>query len=413
MTQDSPFVTLEDVPLSGKRVLVRVDFNVPARNGRVTDDTRIRACLPTISKLLQSGARLILMSHMGRPKEGKFDPATSLQVIADHLAGLLGEKVSFISDWAAISQPGDSRIVLLENVRFQRGETANDDQLSRKMAAMCDVYVNDAFAAAHRSHASTHGVAKYAPVACAGPLMVREMEVLSTAFKNPARPMIAIVGGSKVSSKLNILKSLIDRVDQLIIGGGIANTFLKAAGVDVGSSLCEDELLASATEIMQIAKKQGKQLPLPVDVICGTTITDYAEAIVKPVNSINEDDMILDIGPQTAQQYANALLSAKTIIWNGPLGVFEIEQFSNGTGIIANAIADSSAFSVAGGGDTLAAIAKFGIAPKLSYITTAGGAFLEFLEGKTLPAIAVLEERALAWRATEHEYQKLRENAQN
>jgi phosphoglycerate kinase len=404
MTQNNLFVTLDDIPLSGKRVLVRVDFNVPVRNGKISDDSRIRACLPTISKVIQAGGKLILMSHMGRPKEGKFDPDTSLAVVADHLAGLTGEKVSFIPDWAAIDNVDNTHIILLENVRFQAGETKNDDQLARKMAAMCDVYVNDAFAAAHRTHASTYGVAKYAPIACAGPLMVKEMEVLTAAFKKPARPMIAIVGGSKVSTKLNILKSLLERVDQLIIGGGIANTFLKATGVDIGSSLCEDELLGNALEILAIAKKEGKQIPLPTDVVCGTTVSDYAEAVIKPIDKIGKDDMILDIGPDTAKMYAEALLQARTIIWNGPLGVFEIEQFSRGTGIVANAIADSTAFSVAGGGDTLAAIAKFGIAPKLSYITTAGGAFLEFLEGKTLPAIAILEERALAWRATEREY---------
>lgn len=404
MTQENLFVTLDDVPLSGKRILLRVDFNVPVRNGRISDDARIRACLPTIEKIVKSGATLVLMSHMGRPREGKFDPAASLELVSGHLAKLINEPVTFLSDWTAIGQAGQSRIILLENVRFQAGETKNDDQLARKMAAMCDIYVNDAFAAAHRTHASTYGVAKYAPVACAGPLMVREMEVLTAAFKKPARPLVAIVGGSKVSSKLNILKSLIGRVDQLIIGGGIANTFLKASGVNIGSSLCEDELLGSAREIMELARQQGKHLPLPTDVVCGKTVTDYAEAVTMPVNRLGEDDMILDIGPETARMYADALLQAKTIIWNGPLGVFEIEQFSQGTGIVANAIADSNAFSVAGGGDTLAAIAKFGIASRLSYITTAGGAFLEFLEGKTLPSIAILEERALAWRATEREY---------
>lgn len=398
MKHDNLFVTLDDVSLSGKRVLVRVDFNVPVRNGKITDDARIRACLPTISRVLQSGARLILMSHMGRPKEGKFDPAASLSLVAEHLAEITGEKVSFVSDWANLDQPGNDGIILLENVRFQAGETKNDEHLARKMAAMCDIYVNDAFAAAHRTHASTYSVAQFAQVACAGPLMVREMEVLTVAFKKPARPMIAIVGGSKVSSKLNILKSLLDRVDHLIIGGGIANTFLKASGINIGSSLCEDDLLGSATEIMKMAKEQGKRLPLPTDVICGTTVSDYAVATVKSIHDISADDMILDIGPETAQSYAQALLQAKTIIWNGPLGVFEIEQFSQGTGIVANAIADSTAFSVAGGGDTLAAIAKFGIAPKLSYITTAGGAFLEFLEGKTLPAIAILQQRAHEWR---------------
>ena len=404
MSRGNLFVTLDDISLSGKRVLVRVDFNVPIKNGRISDDSRIRACLPTINKITQAGARVVLMSHMGRPKEGKFDPAASLNLVADHLAILLGEKIRFISDWNNLGEAGNERIILLENVRFQTGETKNDDQLARKMAAMCDIFVNDAFAAAHRIHASTCGVAKYAPVACAGPLLVKEMEALTTLFKNPARPMIAIVGGSKVSTKLNLLKSLLERVDQLILGGGIANTFLKASGANIGESLCEDDLLETATEIMGIAKTLGKQIPLPTDVVCGKNISDYAEARVKPVGKIDSDDLILDIGPETAKNYATALLKAKTIIWNGPLGVFEIEQFSRGTGIIANAIADSPAFSVAGGGDTLAAIAKFGIAPKLTYITTAGGAFLEYLEGKTLPAIAMLEERAQAWRATEREY---------
>lgn len=404
MTRENLFVTLDDVPLSGKRVLLRVDFNVPVRNSKIVDDSRIRACLPTITRIVQAGARLVLMSHMGRPKEGKFDAAASLALVAEHLSGLTGEPVTFLSDWSAIGEQGHARIILLENVRFQAGETKNDDQLARKMAAMCDIYVNDAFAAAHRTHASTYGVAKYAPIACAGPLMVKEMEVLTAAFRKPARPLVAIVGGSKVSTKLNILKSLIGRVDRLILGGGIANTFLKAVGVKIGASLCEDELLDSAREIMDLARQQDKQLPLPTDVICGKLVTDYAEAVTMPVDRIGEDDMILDIGPETARAYSDALLQAKTIIWNGPLGVFEIEQFSRGTGIVANAIADSDAFSVAGGGDTLAAIAKFGIASKLSYITTAGGAFLEFLEGKTLPAIAILEERALAWQATEREY---------
>jgi len=404
MAKEKLFITLDDIPLSGKRVLVRVDFNVPIRNSRITDDARIRACLPTINQILEAGARLILMSHMGRPKEGQFDQAASLAPVAAQLEQLLGKKVSLLSDWSQLQDTTLDSIVLMENVRFLNGETSNDDELARKMAAVCDVYVNDAFAAAHRTHASTYGVAKYAPVACAGPLLVREMEALTALFNNPARPVIAIVGGSKVSTKLNILRSLLDKVDQLIIGGGIANTFLKATGVNIGESLCEEDLLDTAREILAFAKSQGKTIPLPTDVVCGKTVSDYAEAIIKPVNQIAEDDLILDVGPQTADSYAAALLSAKTIIWNGPLGVFEIEQFSNGTGVIANAIADSPAFSVAGGGDTLAAIAKFGIASKLSYITTAGGAFLEYLEGKTMPAIAILEERALAWQATEREY---------
>lgn len=404
MAKENLFITLDDIPLAGKRVLVRVDFNVPIRNSRITDDARIRACLPTINKILEAGARLTLMSHMGRPKEGQFDQAASLAPVAAQLEQLLGKKVSLLTDWSQLQDTTTDSIVLMENVRFLKGETSNDDELARKMAAVCDVYVNDAFAAAHRTHASTYGVAKYAPVACAGPLLVREMEALTALFNNPARPLVAIVGGSKVSTKLNILRSLLEKVDQLIIGGGIANTFLKATGVNIGESLCEEDLLDTAREILTFAKSQGKSIPLPTDVVCGKTVSDYAEAIIKPLDRIADDDLILDVGPETANSYAAALLSAKTIIWNGPLGVFEIEQFSNGTGVIANAIADSQAFSVAGGGDTLAAIAKFGIASKLSYITTAGGAFLEYLEGKTMPAIAILEERALAWRATEREY---------
>lgn len=404
MSQEYLFVTLDDIPLSGKRVLVRVDFNVPIRNNRISDDSRIRASLPTIKQILEEGGRLVLMSHMGRPKEGQFDQDCSLAPVADHLAGLLDQEVRLLSDWSQLQDNVGDGVILMENVRFLVGETDNDDNLSRQMASACDVYVNDAFAAAHRIHASTYGVAKYAPVACAGPLLVKEMEALTSLFKDPARPMIAIVGGSKVSTKLNVLKTLLNKVDQLIVGGGIANTFIKASGVSIGESLCEEGLLDTAREIMDLAQKQGKKIPLPSDVVCGKTLNDYAEAVTKPLDQVADDDLILDIGPETANNYAAALLNAGTIIWNGPLGVFEIEQFSNGTGIVANAIADSQAFSVAGGGDTLAAIAKFGIAPKLSYITTAGGAFLEFLEGKTLPAIAILDERALAWKATEREY---------
>jgi len=404
MSKENLFVTLDDIPLSGKRILVRVDFNVPIKNDRIADDARIRACLPTIRQILSGGGKLVLMSHMGRPKEGQFDQSNSLAPIAAHLEQLLGREVRLVAEWSRLQDIDDDNIVMMENVRFLKGETANDEDLARKMAAVCDVYVNDAFAAAHRIHASTYGVAKYAPVACAGPLLVREMEALTALFRDPARPMIAVVGGSKVSTKLNILKSLLGKVDKLIIGGGIANTFLKASGFSIGESLCEDDLLETAAEIIALAKTQGKQIPLPTDVVCGKTVTDYAEAFIKPVDQIANDDLILDVGPDTARSYADALLNAGTIIWNGPLGVFEIEQFSNGTGVIANAIADSDAFSVAGGGDTLAAIAKFGIASKLSYITTAGGAFLEYLEGKTLPAIAILEERALAWQATEREY---------
>ncbi|MEX2524714.1 MAG: phosphoglycerate kinase [Gammaproteobacteria bacterium] len=385
--------TLKDVELAGKKVLVRVDFNVPLKDGRVQDDTRMRASLETLHRVLRGGGRLILMSHLGRPKEGSFDAALSLQPVADHLATLMKRKVILVSDWKEI-EFNNSDIYLLENVRFLEGEKANDDTLAEKMAALCDVYVNDAFATAHRAQASTHGVAKYAPVACAGPLLVNEIEALSRAFEQPDRPMTAIVGGSKVSTKVTVLESLLDKVDQLILGGGIANTFLKAAGFHIGRSLHEAEFLDKARELMERARQSGGEIPLPVDVVCGKQFDENTEAIVKTVDAVEEDDLIMDVGPETAAKYKNMLENAGTIIWNGPLGVFEFEQFSHGTRALAEAIAASRGFSVAGGGDTLAAIAEFGIADRISYISTGGGAFLEFLEGKTLPAIAILEERA-------------------
>lgn len=404
MAEQHNFITLDDVSVSGKRVLVRVDFNVPMENSNILDYTRIQASLPTIKEILKNNGRVIIMSHLGRPKAGKFDESCSLLPVAKALSTLIGEDVKFISDWRQVNEQTSRRVILLENVRFQNGETSNDEALSRLMASLCDIYVNDAFAAAHRSHSSTHGVAKYAPVACAGPLMVREMDALSRAFKNPSHPLIAIIGGSKVSTKLEVLKSLLGKVDKMIVGGGIANTFLKATGVNIGKSLCEEDLLETAKEIMAMATSQEKEFPLPVDVVCGKSVDKNAEAIVKPVSDIANDDLILDIGPQTAYNYKKELLNAKTIIWNGPLGVFEIDQFARGTEELGNSIAESNAFSVAGGGDTLSAISKFNIGSEISYITTAGGAFLEFLEGKTLPAIAILEECALAWRATEKEY---------
>ncbi len=404
MSEKHDFITLEDVSVSGKRVLVRVDFNVPMDNGNILDYTRIQASLPTIKQILKNNGRVIIMSHLGRPKEGKFEESCSLLPVARALSTLIGEEVKFVSDWERVNDETTRRIILMENVRFQKGETSNVEDLSRLMASMCDIYVNDAFAAAHRSHASTHGVAKYAPVVCAGPLMVREMDALTRAFKDPAHPLVAIVGGSKVSTKLEVLKSLLGKVDKLIVGGGIANTFLKANGSNIGKSLCEDDLVATATEIMELAKSQGKDIPLPVDVVCSKSVSNNAEATVKALTDIADDDLILDIGPETASNYQEELLNARTIIWNGPLGVFEIDQFAKGTQALGNAIAKSDAFSVAGGGDTLSAISKFNIGSDISYITTAGGAFLEFLEGKTLPAIAILEECALAWRATEREY---------
>jgi phosphoglycerate kinase len=404
MSEQKLFITLDDVPIEGKVVLVREDFNVPISNGNILDYTRIQAGLPTIKKILKGGGKVILLSHLGRPREGQFDESCSLAPVAKALSNLLGEDVKFVSDWNRLDTSQKQRVILLENVRFQNGETSDDEKLSRQMAAMCDVYVNDAFAAAHRSHASTHGVAKYAPVVCAGPLMVREMEALTAAFKNPERPLVAIVGGSKVSTKLEVLRSLLSRVDQLIVGGGIANTFMKATGIHIGKSLCEDDLLDTAREITGLADQQRKEIPIPVDVVCGKAIDENAEAVTKAVSEIQDDDLILDIGPETARIYSDILLGARTIIWNGPLGVFELDQFGKGTEIVGKAIADSEAFSVAGGGDTLSAISKYGIAPDISYITTAGGAFLEYLEGKTLPAIAILEECARAWNATEQEY---------
>jgi len=397
MPDQNHFITLNDVSLSGKRVLVRVDFNVPMENGNILDYTRIQASLPTIKQILKNNGRVIIMSHLGRPKEGKFEESCSLLPVANALSTLIGEDVKFISDWDRVNEETTRRIILLENVRFKNGETSNDENLSRIMASMCDIYVNDAFAAAHRSHASTHGVAKHAPVVCAGPLMVREINALSRAFNKPDHPLIAIVGGSKISTKLNVLKSLLEKVDKLIVGGGIANTFLKATGINIGKSLCEDNLLGTANEIMELAHNQKKEIPLPVDVVCGKSADKKADAVIKLIDNVADDDLILDIGPQTASNYKAELLNAKTIIWNGPLGVFEIDQFAKGTEALGKTIAQSNAFSVAGGGDTLSAISKFNIGADISYITTAGGAFLEFLEGKTLPAIAILEESALAW----------------
>ncbi|HKJ22709.1 MAG TPA: phosphoglycerate kinase [Gammaproteobacteria bacterium] len=390
-------LTLNDVDLAGKKVLVRVDFNVPLKDGRVHDDTRIRASLRSLHQILQAGGRLILMSHLGRPREGSFDPSLSLQPVADHLATLMKRRVILVSDWKDIDFD-DSDIYLLENVRFLEGEKANDDALAQRMASLCDVYVNDAFATAHRAQASTHGVARYAPVACAGPLLVNEIEHLSRAFEKPAHPMVAIVGGSKVSTKLTVLETLLPRVDQLIVGGGIANTFLKAAGHDVGLSLYEADLVDKASELAERVRQGGGEIPMPVDVVCGKHFSEDAEAVTKAVDAVEEDDLIMDIGPETAAVYSRILADAATIIWNGPLGVFEFSQFGGGTRALAEAIAGSQAFSVAGGGDTLAAIAEFGVADRLSYISTGGGAFLEFLEGKSLPAITILEETAQAWR---------------
>jgi phosphoglycerate kinase len=383
---------ISDVDLAGKRVLIRVDYNVPLTEGCVDDDTRVRTTLPTLKMVLDAGASIILMSHLGRPQEGEFDAAYSLLPVAKCLSSLLDKDVPLVQNWIEGIDDKQNEVLMLENVRFQIGEKKNDDDLAKKMAALCDVFVNDAFATAHRAQASTHGVAKFAAVSCAGPLLMKEIDALGKAFQNPSRPMAAIVGGSKVSTKLTVLESLMEKIDQLIIGGGIANTFLKAKGFNIGNSLCEDELIPAAKSLLNLAEEQGKQIPLPIDVICAKTFSKEAEASCKLVGEVEDDDLILDVGPQTAKLYASILQKALTIVWNGPLGVFEFDQFGEGTRVLAEAIAESDAFSVAGGGDTLSAIAKYGVGERISYISTGGGAFLEFLEGKQLPAISILAE---------------------
>ena len=388
-------IKMTDLDLAGKRVLIRQDLNVPLKDGRVADDTRIRASLPTIEHALKAGARVMLMSHLGRPEEGVYDEKYSLRPVAEHLSGLLGREVRLVRDYLdSPPEVGEGEVVVLENVRFNKGEKKDDEALARKYAALCDVFVMDAFGTAHRAQASTHGVARFAPVACAGPLLAAELEALGKALEDPARPMVAIVGGSKVSTKLTVLDALSRKVDQLIVGGGIANTFIAAAGHPVGKSLYEQDLVAEAKRLMEQARAKGGEIPVPTDVVVAKEFSESAEAVTKPVDQVAEDEMILDIGPETAERYAGILKGAGTIVWNGPVGVFEFDQFAGGTRRLAEAIAASSAFSIAGGGDTLAAIAKFGVGDRISYISTGGGAFLEFLEGKKLPAVAVLEERA-------------------
>ena len=390
-----PVLKMTDLDLAGKRVLIREDLNVPIKNGKVTSDKRILASLPSIEHAMKAGAKVMLMSHLGRPTEGEFDEQFSMIPVGDHLAALLGRDVEMVKDWInGVGHMRDGDVILCENVRFNKGEMTNDDELSKKMAALCDIFVMDAFGTAHRAQASTHGVAKYAPVACAGPLLAGELEALGKALDNPARPMVAIVGGSKVSTKLTVLESLSKVVDQLIPGGGIANTFIAAAGYKVGKSLCEHDLIPEAKRLMEAAKAKGNDVPVPTDVVVGKEFSESAEATVKSVESVADDDMIFDIGPQTAARYAEMMKSAGTIVWNGPVGVFEFDQFGEGTKVLGQAIAASKAFSIAGGGDTLAAVDKYGVADKISYISTGGGAFLEFLEGKKLPAVSILEERA-------------------
>ena len=395
-----PVLKMPDLDLREKRVFMRVDFNIPIQDGKIVDDTRIRASLPGIRHALAQRARLMLVSHLGRPAEGQLDEKESLAPVAKRLSALLGRDVPLQRDWLGAQfrpdaiEPG--QMVLLENCRFNRGEKKDDDALARKMAALCDVYVNDAFGAAHRAEASTHGIAKYAPVACAGPLMAAEIEALSKALERPARPLVAIVAGAKVSTKLAVLGALAHKVDRLIPGGGIANTFMLAAGMEIGKSLAEPELAGEAIRIMEILRDKGAEVPLPVDVVCAKEFSATAKATIKPAAGISSDDMILDIGPHTAAAFAKTLSEAGTIVWNGPVGVYEFDQFGQGTKAIAQAIAGSGAYSLAGGGETLAAIAKYGVTDRISYISTGGGAFLEFLEGKKLPAIEVLEQRAKA-----------------
>lgn len=382
-------ILMQDLDLDGKTLLIREDLNVPVKEGRVTSDARIRAALPTIRAAVDAGASVLLMSHLGRPVEGEFDPAASLRPVAEHLSTLLERDVPLIDDWRSGVTLARGAVALLENVRFNPGEKANDDALAKAYAELCDIFVMDAFGTAHRAQASTHGVARHAKTACAGPLLAGELGALARALKDPRRPMLAIVGGSKVSTKLSVLEALSEKCDQLVVGGGIANTFLAAAGHPVGKSLCEHDLLDAAK-----ALTQRTHVPLPVDVVTATAFDENAEARLKGIDEVTAEDMILDIGPQSADAIALLVAEAGTILWNGPVGVFEFEAFSAGTGTLARAIADSKAFSLAGGGDTLAAIDKFGIADKVSYISTGGGAFLEYVEGKTLPAVAILEQRA-------------------
>lgn len=386
-------IKMTDLPLTGKRVLIREDLNVPLKNGKVADDTRIRASLATIQLALKAGAKVMVMSHLGRPDEGVYSEENSMKPVADHLGTLLGKSVKVIEDYLEGVNVAAGEVVVFENVRFNKGEKKNTDELAKKYAALCDVFVMDAFGTAHRAEASTHGVAKFATVACAGPLLAAELEALGKALQNPKRPMVAIVGGSKVSTKLTVLESLSKIVDQLIVGGGIANTFIAAAGHGVGKSLYEADLVPEAKRLMASAKARGGDIPVPTDVVCGKAFSETAAATLKPIDSVASDDMIFDVGPKTSAAFAKILEKAGTIVWNGPVGVFEFDQFGEGTKAMALAIANSPAFSIAGGGDTLAAVSKYGIEKKISYISTGGGAFLEFLEGKKLPAVAILEER--------------------
>ncbi|HAU1068200.1 TPA: phosphoglycerate kinase [Legionella pneumophila] len=387
-------IKMSDIDLSGKRVLIREDLNVPIKDGMITSDQRLQAALPTIKSALDSGAAVIVLSHLGRPEEGKYEKKFSLEPVADYLRENLEYPVRFVKDYLSGVDVNPGELVVCENVRFNPGEKGNDEALAKKLASLCDVFVMDAFGTAHRAQASTYGVAQYAPVAVAGPLLIRELEALNQVLKAPQKPIVAIVGGAKVSSKLSLLKQLVGMVDVLIPGGGIANTFLKAQGFEIGISLYEPDLLDEARHILILAKEKGCQIPLPTDVVVGKTFSETCPAFNKSLSNVAADDMILDIGPETIRDYVDLIHEANTIIWNGPVGVFEFPQFAYGTRAIAIAIAESNAFSIAGGGDTLAAVDLYDLNQQISYISTGGGAFLECLEGKTLPAVAILQERA-------------------
>jgi phosphoglycerate kinase len=388
------FKRLTDLDLKGKRVLIRADFNVPVHNGKVTSDARIVASLPTIEHCLNAGAKVMVTSHLGRPEEGVWSEENSLKPVRNRLFWKLGCPVRLVRDWVDGGfDVEEGELVVLENCRFNQGEKNNDDATARKYAALCDVFVMDAFGTAHRAEASTHGVAKYAPIACAGILLTKELDALAKALANPARPMVAIVGGSKVSTKLTVLETLAAKVDRLVVGGGIANTFLKGAGRNVGKSLCEDDLVYTAQRLMDKMAARDACIPLAIDVVCGKKFDANEPAVLKDSHEVADDDMIFDIGPKSARELADIIMKAGTVVWNGPVGVFEFDQFGEGTKKIAAAIAATPAFTLAGGGDTIAAIQKYGIFDQVSYISTAGGAFLEYLEGKTLPAVAILEER--------------------
>jgi len=394
------FIKMTDLDLRGKRVFIRADLNVPVSDGKVTSDARITASMPTIEFALKAGAKVMVTSHLGRPEEGVYSEENSLQPVADVMSEKLGQPVRLVKNWLSEDAPAgsmtteDGQLILLENCRFNVGENKNDDELSNKYASLCDVFVMDAFGTAHRAQASTHGIAKYAPVACAGILLAEELEALTKALLNPARPMVAIVGGSKVSTKLTVLESLSDKVDQLVVGGGIANTFLQAAGHEIGLSLSESDLVPTAKALMAKMTNRGATIPIAEDVVCGKKFDANEKAVLKNANAVAADDMIFDIGSKSAAELADIIMNAGTVVWNGPVGVFEFDQFGEGTKTIANAIANTKAFTLAGGGDTIAAIQKYDIYDKVSYISTAGGAFLEFLEGKKLPAVEILESRS-------------------